>query len=655
MKRSRVRTPLGPFISKMVLMKKKFFTIFSALVLISLFVVTIKFYATSYDELWSRDFSSGEIALKDFAAEGFLIDPNINSGGYFLSNILLQALQSVSVSMPEQIFLRLPALLLPMGLGLWFVIWNLGRMRQNSSNLMSFILGLVLLAAGYVVFLYQSNNFYLLQNVTFVGMARAGVFFFFISIYFGAGKMRWLVPAVLVFVLASPLAWVMLLSFFLACQIVRIKTGSSEECQRIVNSILGTGILLSLALFCWALSSSEPAVGFSKDFTAKVLGWGKSQIPALLTAVAAIVMFYSAEKKQGFLVGTSFVLFYFMMLLCTPFSFKGEKYLWLAAQGIMELILPLFLIFWAGYVDFGKLKVYFHKSPKTMVVRAVICAGLLSGGIVNLINRVEIESRQHISDHKPASFAPLLLSQSNPEKVDAREIVKYLVYYRWVAAYNPKIPEAYGLQGYCSFRLKRYFRAIDFYKEAAALKPEFFWYNYNLGVIYFKQGRNYLALDYLHRAVSGNASDTFEHIMASKEIYLPILQLMALKPGDPFQSQFKNAHRSAFLMSFLIYYSLEDTAAMIPVVTKAIQQGLDDNGQFYYMLAYAMHSLKDYQGALTALKSAMANNAQYEAYLTTTMTILNRSKISKEVLDAFFDNAANALQAMGEDIDLEVF
>src|SRR5258708_6545940 len=55
--------------------------------------------------------------------------------------------------------------------------------------------------------------------------------------------------------------------------------------------------------------------------------------------------------------------------------------------------------------------------------------------------------------------------------------------------------EGYAMLGFCYERLGQESQAIVSYKQAIAFNPEYFWPYYNLGVIFYDQGRYSQAKD----------------------------------------------------------------------------------------------------------------------------------------------------------------
>lgn len=65
----------------------------------------------------------------------------------------------------------------------------------------------------------------------------------------------------------------------------------------------------------------------------------------------------------------------------------------------------------------------------------------------------------------------------------------YRYYYEKANSYVPEMPNAYGMVGFSHYQLGNISKAIEAYRKSTDLNPNFFWSHYNLGVLYFKDGK----------------------------------------------------------------------------------------------------------------------------------------------------------------------
>ena len=93
---------------------------------------------------------------------------------------------------------------------------------------------------------------------------------------------------------------------------------------------------------------------------------------------------------------------------------------------------------------------------------------------------------------------------------------EYMDYYAKVVRDFPRIAEAYGMLGFCSFHLGKMDVAIFYYQQATRLNPQFFWYLYNLGVLYYKNFNEKEARESFLKAFNTDAELNLKLIYSSR-------------------------------------------------------------------------------------------------------------------------------------------
>ncbi len=130
-------------------------------------------------------------------------------------------------------------------------------------------------------------------------------------------------------------------------------------------------------------------------------------------------------------------------------------------------------------------------------------------------NKVELIALDRL---RPGSFKFLY------PKADINYLKLYETYFSRVGkVFSNRLPEILGLQGYCSYQRGDFNKAEQYYKKAILINPRFFWYYYNLGVIYFQQQKYPQALETFQLALNQDLQDTLITIFSSSKVYLPIL------------------------------------------------------------------------------------------------------------------------------------
>ena len=110
----------------------------------------------------------------------------------------------------------------------------------------------------------------------------------------------------------------------------------------------------------------------------------------------------------------------------------------------------------------------------------------------------------------------------------------------------PDRVDAYSLLGFCHYQLGNFEKAKSYYKAAVQMQPAFFWSNYNLGLIYFREGKYDRAIEWLQKALSSNLNATLEFIQSSAQIYMPLVQKNLadyhVSPVDQLQQAYKDCY-----------------------------------------------------------------------------------------------------------------
>ena len=134
-------------------------------------------------------------------------------------------------------------------------------------------------------------------------------------------------------------------------------------------------------------------------------------------------------------------------------------------------------------------------------------------------------------------------------------LVKYQNYYRKIAEYMPYRAEAYGLLGFCSYYLGDKEKAIKSYIKAIELNPDFFWYYYNLGIIYWKSHQWQLSRQYLQKAIQVKPQETLKFIYSSQMIYLPIIKDRGYdfkKISEELQKGYEKGYQFSMISKYII-------------------------------------------------------------------------------------------------------
>ncbi|VAX37652.1 hypothetical protein MNBD_UNCLBAC01-1652 [hydrothermal vent metagenome] len=190
------------------------------------------------------------------------------------------------------------------------------------------------------------------------------------------------------------------------------------------------------------------------------------------------------------------------------------------------------------------LKIIFFIGRRTIVL--YIVAFLLAGFLFDFSNAKNTVQLKILNRFRPESVMDLV----NKEKLQ-----DYVFYYQKVAEYIPNRADAYGLLGYCYYHLGQKQKAISAYEHAIKINPQFFWFHYNLSMIYFKDGEYQQAYEILKKTIKTKPQAVMAYIQWSKRIYLPIV-LKKVEGGEySVEQELKGAYQQCYkLLAMLQQY-----------------------------------------------------------------------------------------------------
>ena len=123
----------------------------------------------------------------------------------------------------------------------------------------------------------------------------------------------------------------------------------------------------------------------------------------------------------------------------------------------------------------------------------------------------------------PNTHKYLVNAVINGKEFNKARLRKFEVYFKMLIQQQPNRADAYGILGFFSYHLGKHGQAISSYKKAISINPDFFWYHYNLGVIYFRKGDYENAIEFLEKSIKTSPEKSLMFIFASKNLYLPIM------------------------------------------------------------------------------------------------------------------------------------
>jgi tetratricopeptide (TPR) repeat protein len=229
--------------------------------------------------------------------------------------------------------------------------------------------------------------------------------------------------------------------------------------------------------------------------------------------------------------------------------------------------------------------------------------------------KINFSLRIKVINHlMPGSFQYLIDHSYGKESVNVEKMKPYVRFYSKVVEFFPERSDGFSMLGYCYYALGEKARAVVAYQKALQIKPDFFWFNYNLALIYFKGGQFQNALPFLEKAVRSNLVDTFDFVDRSKVIYRSLL----LEDPQFFkdsQGRYLRALQKSYEMLVWIYYQKQDFRSAMKYVELALNQPLPDNAFLYHYAGLVSYAQKEYRKAAQFFKkSSQVDKNIFENY-----------------------------------------
>ena len=121
-----------------------------------------------------------------------------------------------------------------------------------------------------------------------------------------------------------------------------------------------------------------------------------------------------------------------------------------------------------------------------------------------------------------------------PSSMDRQKLTNLLIYYKTVCHFvtnDPEEPAPCSITAYAYYYLGQEKKAITYYRRAIKRNDQFFWFHFNLGVIYYNEERYAEASESFVRALSSPDENAKYFFMLTKT-YKELAKFLNLTPAD---------------------------------------------------------------------------------------------------------------------------
>jgi len=157
---------------------------------------------------------------------------------------------------------------------------------------------------------------------------------------------------------------------------------------------------------------------------------------------------------------------------------------------------------------------------------------------------------------RPYHYHYLVDVADNKVPVDRKKMMTYFKYFNIISDFLPHKPGAHAMLGFLSFYLGNKDDAIKYYQKAVDKNAWIHMFHYNLGLVYFHEGRYEEAAQSLKATLNLKANVTFLFLVDSK-IYRPILANVAKDNEKKVFETIRRDYDNSYRLIILSYYHLK--------------------------------------------------------------------------------------------------
>lgn len=257
-------------------------------------------------------------------------------------------------------------------------------------------------------------------------------------------------------------------------------------------------------------------------------------------------------------------------------------------------------------------------TKRSLVLRVMQSGFVLYVGMVILFLPILFNKNVRRSPHKVLNrLMPeysTFVRYKEGDVPDQLSIRQAIYYFRTVNHYFPGRPDTAGMLGYFYFADGNLAQAARWYREANRIHKDFFWYHYNLALIYFQQKKYAAAVEELKIAVA-QTPDTAIKFMNFSRIYRPFA-LIEGNFNEMAVESLRHGYRNAYILlaQSLILSKRFEEATHVSRYANQLDLG-DDDGLLSYYAGVGHHFSGEFPEAVEMLQKAIKVNPQNpEAY-----------------------------------------
>jgi tetratricopeptide (TPR) repeat protein len=204
-------------------------------------------------------------------------------------------------------------------------------------------------------------------------------------------------------------------------------------------------------------------------------------------------------------------------------------------------------------------------------------------------------------------------------------------------------PDLMGLVAYCGFQIGDIKASIKLYEQALQSWPDFFWFHYNLGIIYYEMKDYNKSLLSFQKAIASDIKTSASVSMTSK-LHGTTTVLRLSKEKRPLVDVFGEAKQNLSILTALDYYYLKQWSKLQEHSELILSGAQKDKNFFWCFEGLAAQEMKEETRAIYALRNCQAYDENLiEPYETLALIFDN---IGKKQEAYIFNQKAKTLKTM---------
>jgi len=190
---------------------------------------------------------------------------------------------------------------------------------------------------------------------------------------------------------------------------------------------------------------------------------------------------------------------------------------------------------------------------------------------------------------------------------DRFKLMNCIYYHQAVIKYFPyQKSEAEGMLGFCYERQGQKQKAIEAYQKAIDFNHDYFWPYYNLGVIFYNEGKNSKALGYFQQAIEQSSFKTV-YLLSKSKIYNDV-KLSHNNGSYNVVQSLKQARLETLVLMMDLLNKMGSYNQLLAVAINGLKEGDNSDGIFYYYAGIAAYYQKYYPQSIRFLQLALQTN-----------------------------------------------